>query len=391
MERQHSILNKVPSNTRSARVVRPRPVTALPVTGGVATAYGAPCQGSGTALQPGFRRGLEARLGTSLGSVRIHTDSTAAAAAGALRARAFTLGNDIHFAPRQFDTQSPEGRMRLVHEVVHSVQQRGGEQRGDRSDGAAQAAAEREAWRGGNSLLAGQGFRVEQRVARQVQCDDSDAPPVRPFSASPEFQLQLSPEVEAMILRAHLRRWMAGLWLTGSPPADTSVQGEPEAGAGVEGATPSVPSADAAAAAAVAAQAGPVAQDSTSQPPFLRPPLPSADSLSPVPDVGKLLVPFNARQVPAGARDMNEVMAIYRRNYSFVSFLPDLRSAVPGFVRPLIPTDWRRGLAETLTSATVDTQLKHDFPSFVELSDQFVFRTTGIKTSYLPSLSLLSF
>jgi hypothetical protein len=152
-----------------------------------------------------------------------------------------------------------------------------------------------------------------------------------------------------------------------------------------------VPSADAAAAAAVAAQAGPVAQDSTSQPPFLRPPLPSADSLSPVPDVGKLLVPFNARQVPAGARDMNEVMAIYRRNYSFVSLLPDLRSAVPGFVRPLIPTDWRRGLAETLTSATVDTQLKHDFPSFVELSDQFVFRTTGIKTSYLPSLSLLSF
>jgi hypothetical protein len=95
--------------------------------------------------------------------------------------------------------------------------------------------------------------------------------------------------------------------------------------------------------------------------------------------------------VSAGVRDVDEVMRIYRRNYRFVSQLPDLRSAVPGFLRFLVPTDWRQGLAESFTSAAVDTQLQHDFPTFTEVSDQFFFTVTGTKTTYLPSLTVYSF
>jgi hypothetical protein len=125
-------------------------------------------------------------------------------------------------------------------------------------------------------------------------------------------------------------------------------------------------------------------------PAFFRP-RPGADTQAPSPSVGALLAPFNARQVPADARDVNEVMAIYRRNYRFVSFLPDLRSAVPGFVRPLIPIDWRKGLAEAFTAATVDTQLQPHFPTQGEIADRFLFNVTGIKTHWLPSLTVSRF
>jgi hypothetical protein len=307
-----------------------------------------------------------------------------------MRARAFTLGNDIHFAPQQLDLHRPEGRLRLAHEVVHTVQQRGGPSGGGT---ASTQVAEHEAWQGANSALAGRSFRVRQRVARQIQRDDNDTPEIRPFSPRPEFQLRLDPEIEAMMLRMHIRRWMAGLWATGSPPTDTSTQTDAgtDAGTGTqnETETPSVPSPDAAAGAGTASQPGPRSERST-PPDWLRPP-PGGDTQSPSPSVGALLAPFNARQVPADARDVNEVLAIYRRNYRFVSFLPDLRSAVPGFIRPLIPTDWRKGLAESFTAATVDTQLQPHFPTQSEITEQFIFHVTGVKTHWLPSITLSRF
>ncbi len=56
-------------------------------------------------------------------SVRIHQDSSLATDLGA---RAFTQGNNIHFAPGQFNVESQQGLQLLGHELWHVVQQREG-------------------------------------------------------------------------------------------------------------------------------------------------------------------------------------------------------------------------------------------------------------------------
>ena len=60
------------------------------------------------------------------GDVRVHTESSAARAAVALNAKAFTFGKDIVFAPGQYNPGSIEGRKLIGHELVHVVQQEGG-------------------------------------------------------------------------------------------------------------------------------------------------------------------------------------------------------------------------------------------------------------------------
>jgi hypothetical protein len=55
--------------------------------------------------------------------VRIHKDSTNAVRLGAL---AYTRGNDIHFAPGQYNPDTVEGKRIIRHELGHVVQQRQG-------------------------------------------------------------------------------------------------------------------------------------------------------------------------------------------------------------------------------------------------------------------------
>ncbi len=61
----------------------------------------------------GFRR-------ESLAEVRVHRGSRAQAAADALDARAFAIGDaDVFFAPGQYDPTTPEGRAVIAHELAH--------------------------------------------------------------------------------------------------------------------------------------------------------------------------------------------------------------------------------------------------------------------------------
>jgi ElaB/YqjD/DUF883 family membrane-anchored ribosome-binding protein len=53
---------------------------------------------AGEPLPTGLRSRFESSLGVDLGAVRVHTGSSSTAAADAVRARAYTVGNDIHFA-----------------------------------------------------------------------------------------------------------------------------------------------------------------------------------------------------------------------------------------------------------------------------------------------------
>lgn len=69
------------------------------------------------------RSKMENSFGTSFGDVNIHPESPQATSMGAL---AFTQGNNIHFAPGQYNPQSSSGQALLGHELTHVVQQRAG-------------------------------------------------------------------------------------------------------------------------------------------------------------------------------------------------------------------------------------------------------------------------
>lgn len=90
-------------------------------------------QGGGAALSDDIRFQMEHALGVSLARVRIHTDALAADAAAAVRARAFTVGEDIFFASGAFAPETQAGRQLLAHELAHVVQ--GWEGRTSHSEG----------------------------------------------------------------------------------------------------------------------------------------------------------------------------------------------------------------------------------------------------------------
>ena len=63
---------------------------------------------------------MESAFNTDFSGVRVHPESSAAPAVGAL---AYTQGSDIHFAPGQFSPNNSAGQQLLGHELVHVQQQ----------------------------------------------------------------------------------------------------------------------------------------------------------------------------------------------------------------------------------------------------------------------------
>lgn len=78
--------------------------------------------GDGQPLPLALRREMERALGGSFERVRVHTDSVATDAARVLRARAFTVGEDIFFAAGAYEPEAQAGRKLLAHELAHVVQ-----------------------------------------------------------------------------------------------------------------------------------------------------------------------------------------------------------------------------------------------------------------------------
>lgn len=66
---------------------------------------------------------FEPRFGVDFSRVRIHTDSSADAAARAIGAHAYTRGSDIVFRGDQYRPYTFAGRQLLAHELTHVVQQ----------------------------------------------------------------------------------------------------------------------------------------------------------------------------------------------------------------------------------------------------------------------------
>jgi hypothetical protein len=81
----------------------------------------------GVGLPQSFRGEMEGAFGRSLSDVRLHADSEAAQLSRDLHAQAFTHGNHIFFGAGRLDTASGPGRRLIAHELVHVLQDRGGE------------------------------------------------------------------------------------------------------------------------------------------------------------------------------------------------------------------------------------------------------------------------
>ena len=80
-------------------------------------------KGGGQPLSKKDRTFFEPRFGRDFSQVRVHTDANAAEAAGAVNARAFTVGQDIVFGTGEYAPRKALGQKLLSHELVHVVQQ----------------------------------------------------------------------------------------------------------------------------------------------------------------------------------------------------------------------------------------------------------------------------
>ena len=82
---------------------------------------------AGAAPDARVRAQVEGATGADLSDARVHLGTDSQVEAAALRAKAFTVGRDIHFAAGQYQPGTPAGDALLAHELVHTLQQSGGE------------------------------------------------------------------------------------------------------------------------------------------------------------------------------------------------------------------------------------------------------------------------
>ncbi len=145
------------------------------------SAVDAAATSTGSALPADLRTRFEGSLGTDLSGVRVHTGGASVDAASAVGAKAYTLGNDIHFGAGHFDTATLQGQHLIAHEVAHTVQQRGGSPtRQNKLEVSTPGDAfEHEADRAADAMVSGgtaSVANIDHGVARQVETEaDADA------------------------------------------------------------------------------------------------------------------------------------------------------------------------------------------------------------------------
>lgn len=141
------------------------PTAALPAT----------VESGGARLGAPLRERFAPLLGSDFGAVRLHHDAAADAAARAVGARAFTVGQHIHFAAGEYRPHTRDGLHLLAHELSHTVQQAGAPPlalaapaAGYAIDGAA-SPLEREADAAADAALAGRRASLVRGGAARVQ------------------------------------------------------------------------------------------------------------------------------------------------------------------------------------------------------------------------------
>lgn len=77
----------------------------------------------GAVLPQATRAHMENRMSADFSNVRIHTGPASHEASTSIGARAFTHGNNIHFANGEFNPGTKSGQHLLAHELTHTMQQ----------------------------------------------------------------------------------------------------------------------------------------------------------------------------------------------------------------------------------------------------------------------------
>lgn len=129
----------------------------------------------GRPLEAQTRDEMEASFGVDLTDVRVHTDSIATASAQAIKAAAYTVGNDVVVQSDRYAPETPAGLELLAHELTHVVQQRSGPVEGSPGPGGLMISNpsdrfEQSAQRTAREVAAG------RSVAAGVQKAQKDAP-----------------------------------------------------------------------------------------------------------------------------------------------------------------------------------------------------------------------
>jgi len=144
--------------------------------------------GPGRPLEPGIRAEFEHSFDHDFSDVRIHTGASAANAASAAGAIAYTLGRDIVFSSGAYAPETPTGKRLVAHELTHVVQQSSGTGELARTPSASELdrlgvshphdRAEQEAEQISNAMVDASGDlrapesgSVNERPASPVQCE----------------------------------------------------------------------------------------------------------------------------------------------------------------------------------------------------------------------------
>lgn len=101
--------------------------------------------GTGRSLEGAVASRMASSTGSRFAHLRIHTDTTAAAFASRLNARAFTVGNHVAFGRGEYRPGTLVGGALLAHELAHSAQQGMATGSPTVSDGALERDADRSA------------------------------------------------------------------------------------------------------------------------------------------------------------------------------------------------------------------------------------------------------
>lgn len=82
-------------------------------------------KGSGQPLDADLQRSMGEAIGADFSGVKVHTDANSNQLNQSIQAKAFTTGQDIFFAQRQYNPGSKDGQELIAHELTHVVQQGG--------------------------------------------------------------------------------------------------------------------------------------------------------------------------------------------------------------------------------------------------------------------------
>jgi hypothetical protein len=182
-----------------AGVIQRKARDASGVAGDAEPAIAAAATSSSAALPAPLLRKFEASLGAELSGVRIHTGGASADAAHAVGARAYTLGQGIHFGAGQYDPSSAGGEHLIAHEVAHTVQQRGGAAvRQHKLEVSAPGdAAEHEADRAADAMVAGRPALATSTAAGSRTLHRSFLPSAAPASGGSKPTIGYPPGLAA--------------------------------------------------------------------------------------------------------------------------------------------------------------------------------------------------